>query len=53
MKRVGSVLLRGVVGALLLLALAGSDASAQSRVVHGSPGSRLHVDVIPEDPGLQ
>ena len=51
MKRVRTLLVRAIVGALLLVALAGSVAYADDGIP-GSGGVPAIPDLLPEDPGI-
>jgi len=51
-KRVRTFLVRAIVGALLLVALAGSVAYADDGSAYGSGGSTT-TNAVPEDPGIE
>ncbi len=53
MKRIGRLLVRGVLCALLLLGLSASVARAESGPNAGSPGAAWQMNMLPEDPGLE
>ena len=53
MKRVRTLLVRAFVGALLLLTLSASVASADTGLWNGSHGGSTQLYLLPEDPGLE